>query len=251
MKVRPYLDFYGKNKIIPVSQDLSDLSIHLKRRSILYHFLHIPPALVRGRRVLEIGPGTGDNAIHTASLLPDTYTLVDGNPYSIASSRERINDPRYCFRKVRNLQCIETDFLNYRDDRRYDLVLCEGVIPAQDDCRTFLRHAASYVDDDGILVITTLSATSILADVCRRLVKPVLARKVTQAKLFDELVAFFRPHLEALPGRSRMLGDWVMDNILQPWPETSIFTIEDALDTIDDEFDLYGTSATDPRFPLV
>jgi len=33
-----------------------------------------------------------------------------------------------------------------------------------------------------------------------------------------------------------------MDNILQPWPETAVFTMENALDTLDDEFDVYGTS---------
>lgn len=241
--VRPYLDYYGQNRIIPVSQDLSDLATHLRRRSILYHFLHIPPAVVRGRRVLEVGPGTGDNAIYTASLLPDTYTLLDGNPYSIVSLRERIKDPRYSFENIRNLECVETDFLNYRDDHLYDLVLCEGVIPAQNNCRTFLKHAASFVDDGGILVITTLSAISIFADVCRRLVKPIFAQKIaTWARLVDELVAFFVPHLETLPGRSRIPRDWVMDNILQPWPQTTVFTMENALDILDGEFDLYGTS---------
>jgi ubiquinone/menaquinone biosynthesis C-methylase UbiE len=244
--VRPYLDYYAQNRIIPVNQDLSDLASHLRRRSILYHLLHIPPAVIRGRRVLEIGPGTGDNAIYTASLLPDTYTLIDGNPYSIVSLCERIKDTRYSFGRIRNLQYVETDFLNYRDDRLYDLVLCEGVIPAQDNCRAFLKHAASYVDHGGILVITTLSATSILADICRRLVKPIFSQKIaTSAKLVDELVAFFVPHLETLPGRSRVPRDWIMDNILQPWPQTTIFTIENALDTLDNEFDLYGTS---PQF---
>ena len=87
MSERPYLDYYISNKIIPVRQDISQLESHLKRRSVLYHHLSIPPAAVRSQRVLEIGPGTGDNAIHTASLSPKAYVLVDGNPYSIAATR--------------------------------------------------------------------------------------------------------------------------------------------------------------------
>jgi SAM-dependent methyltransferase len=246
MSGRPYLDYYIDNKIIPVRQDLSDFVLHMKRRSILYQFLKIPPAAVRHQKVLEIGPGTGDNATYTASLLPRTYVLVDGNPYSISALRERVADPQYMFSRIPDLQIVNCDFLAYADERRFDLVLCEGLIPGQGDAAGFLRRAASFVDSDGLLVMTTISAVSLLSEVCRRLIKPVLARRSESPEdLFERLQAFFAPHLQTLPGRSRVVGDWVNDSILQTWTRQAIFTIEDAITAIGDEFQVFGTS---PQF---
>ena len=243
---RPYLDYYAKNKIIPVRQNISDLQIHLKRRSILFYYLKIPPAAVRGQRVLEIGPGTGDNAIHIASLAPKKYTLLDGNPHSIAAVNEKIQDTRFAFRALQDLQCIETDFVQYDGTDLYDLVLCEGIIPAQDDCAAFARRAARFVDIDGLLVVTCHSAISLLSEVCRRLIKPILfSNAEDSARILSDAIELFTPHLEQLPGRSRVIEDWVRDNILQPWPETIVFSIEDALNAVGQEFYLFGTS---PQF---
>jgi len=246
MTVRPYLDYYIENKIIPVEQDLSDLALHLKRRSLLYYYLGIPPTAVRNRRVLEIGPGTGDNAVHTASLGPHTYVFVDGNPYSLNAVKKRCANPRYFLADVPNLKLIETDFLLFNDEDRYDLVLSEGLVPGQKDSKAFLRHVSSFADRDGLIVTTTISATSLLAEICRRLIKPLLgARAKTSEQLFEQLETLFEPHLQTLPGRSRSAGDWVRDSILQPYPREFVFTIADAVDAIGKEFDLYASS---PRF---
>jgi len=35
---------------------------------------------------MEVGPGSGHNAIYTALLKPASYTLVDGNPRSLAET---------------------------------------------------------------------------------------------------------------------------------------------------------------------
>lgn len=246
MAQRPYLDYYISNKIIPVRQDISQIDTHLKRRSLLYHHLHIPPNAVHRQRVLEVGPGTGDNAVHTASLLPARYVFVDGNPYSIAALKARIADDRYRFSEIPELEVVECDFFEYRDERRFDLVLCEGIVPGQTDGAGFLRHAASLVDEGGLLVITTMTATSTLAEVCRRLLKPIFASlTTTPEQLFERLCACLEPHFDTLPGRSRLAEDWIRDNILQPWPRSIIFTLPDALDAIGDEFEVHGTS---PQF---
>jgi ubiquinone/menaquinone biosynthesis C-methylase UbiE len=242
---RPFLDYYASNKIIPVRQDVTDLCAHLRRRSLLYHYLHIPPGAVRGRRVLEIGPGTGDNAIHVAALQPDFYVLIDGNPYSISAVKEKFKDDRYQFGAIRHLECIESDLLTYNDSNLYDLVICEGVIPGQANPKLFLQRAASFVIQGGLLMVTTHSAISMLAEVCRRLLKPIFAKRTTPPEdLCNELTTFLAPHLKTLPGRSRLAEDWVRDNILHPWPER-VFTIQDTIDAIGDQFDVYGTS---PQF---
>ena len=71
MQNRPaFVGFYESNNISPVSQDISDLNKHFQRRNSLFRSLGILPSLVKGIKVLEFGPGSGHNALYTASLFP-------------------------------------------------------------------------------------------------------------------------------------------------------------------------------------
>jgi hypothetical protein len=63
--------------------------------------------------------------------------------------------------------------------------------------------------------------------------------------LLNALVAFFKPDLCSLSGMSRIHEDWILDNILHPWPARCIFTIPEAIEALDESFDIVGTS---PRF---
>ena len=128
---RPFLDFYGQNNIAPVREDsVPDLDLHLKRRAALYTLLHIPPNAVRGRRVLEVGPGSGDNAIYTASLNPASYTLMDANPRSLAEVEAKLADKQFAISRLVKVEVVESDFLEYRGADKFDLVICEGTILA-------------------------------------------------------------------------------------------------------------------------
>jgi len=84
---RPFIDFYRRHGISPVSQNISNLKKHLERRKALYRHLGIPPTLVKDRTVIEFGPGNGHNAIYTTSLNPSRYVLVDGNPTGLKKPR--------------------------------------------------------------------------------------------------------------------------------------------------------------------
>lgn len=88
---KPYIDFYESHKIIPVNQDTTDFQKHIKRRNALYYQLGLIPGLINGKSVIEFGPGTGDNAMHTSSLSPARYVLVDGNSQSIKQGFSRAN----------------------------------------------------------------------------------------------------------------------------------------------------------------
>jgi hypothetical protein len=84
---RPFVDFYRENAISPVGQDIADLRRHFERRDSLYRTMGIPSLLLRDRDVLEFGPGSGHNALHTATLGLRSYTLVDGNAVGLAEAR--------------------------------------------------------------------------------------------------------------------------------------------------------------------
>jgi SAM-dependent methyltransferase len=245
MSERPYLDYYTHHGIIPVRQDIRDLEKHFRRREGLYRHLGILPASVRRQRVIEFGPGTGDNAVYTASLEPELYVFVDANPFAVAHLRSKAADGLLGANCIEYAEC---DVREFADSRSFDLVLCEGIVHAQRDPAGFLKHMAGVTAPGGIVVATTHSAISMFPEMCRRLMRPLFARDTPKRdELLPRLVRFFAPDLTYLPGMSRLPEDWVQDNILQPWPDAEqlVFTIEDAILALDDDFDLLGTS---PRF---
>src|SRR5262245_37396888 len=78
-----HLDYYTRHGINPVRYDTSDLRLHFERRASLYRTLGVTPFAVRGQRVLEVAPGTGQNSLYLARLPPASLTLVEPNPFAV------------------------------------------------------------------------------------------------------------------------------------------------------------------------
>jgi len=239
---RAYLDFYGRLNISPVAQDISDLARHFERRTALYHHLGLPPRFIAGRTVLEFGPGTGHNALVTNSFSPERYVLVDANPMSLAELRQQLTR---CFDDAGNCEIVDCQIEQFDSAERFDLVLCEGVIPTQRNPKAFLRHVAQFTAPGGVLVITCISPVSWVSEALRRLAAALLtdARDSIPAKL-DRLRTFFAPHLQTLKGMTRSVDDWILDNMLQPFVG-ELLSVEDAIRALRGNFDAYASS---PRF---
>lgn len=236
----PYVDFYKANGISPVGQDISDLKRHFQRRDSLYRFLGIPSAFIRGRSVAEFGPGSGHNALFTASLEPARFLLVDGNPKGLAETRALLDGAPGAAGRCK---VVESYFESFDTEERFDLVLAEGFLPHQSDPVSLLRHLARFVRPGGILVITTVSPVSVLAETLRRLIRTTLV--APNAPAADQLAVLrpvLAPHLAALPGMSRSLDDWLLDNIVQPFGHAELLTIPQAVEGLAGDFDLYGAS---------
>jgi 2-polyprenyl-3-methyl-5-hydroxy-6-metoxy-1,4-benzoquinol methylase len=235
---RPFVDFYRENRISPVSQDIADLQRHYERRASLYRLLGIAPGAVAEKRVVEFGPGSGHNAIATASYGPRNYRFVDGNPTGIGRLRALLAshapDLRY--------DVVESFIEDYNEPERYDLVICEGVIPFQLEPKRFARHVAGFTAPGGIVSLTTIDAASFLGDLGRRLIADKLVpASLPAAERVKQLMPHFAPHVSTLGGMSRPLDDYLFDNTVQPLPG-KMFSFADALDALDDDFDFYGSS---------
>jgi ubiquinone/menaquinone biosynthesis C-methylase UbiE len=241
MSSRPFVDFYTERKVIPTRQDVSDLARHFCRREALYRHLGIPKVLLTGASVIEFGPGSGHNALFTASARPGRYVLVDATPASLEATRSQFATGY----AGQDIQVVESDILTFRTDERFDLVLCEGVIPTQNDPAHFLRHIASFARPGGLVVMTCMDAISVLPEILRR----YLARKeIHGIENFDRqvevLVKFFQEDLTSLVGMSRHHEDWVVDQMLHPW-SGPLFSVQDALGAIGESYEFYGAS---PQF---
>ncbi len=235
-----YIDFYEDNQIIPVRQDLNDLQRHYRRRDALYRQLGILPQWFKNKSILEFGPGTGDNAVHISSKQPAQYVLVDANKYSIQSINEKVSKGQI---DSQSTEVVHSDMLAFNDDRQFDVVLCEGMLDAQDNSAKYLSHAASFVDNEGVLVITTSDYISMLGDVCRRILKPLFVEHFPDSQqLLKKLVEFLEPDFAAMPFMSKLPEDWVLDSVFHPWELDVFFPFPDAVKTISSEFDVHGAS---------
>ena len=239
MKDNPaFVEFYEKNNISPVNQNISDLNVHFKRRESLFRSLGILPAFVTGAGILEFGPGSGHNALYTASLSPARYDLVEGNPKGVTETCARLS----CYSDV-VLNVHHTLFMQFHSDRRFDLVWAEGCLPHQTDPLKMLQHIAHFVDDAGVLVVSTISGISYLSETIRRLFRDRFFDPNEEAqKQAKRLERYFAPHLSSLRGMSRPVVDWILDSIVQPLEDRKLLSIPEVVHQLSESFEAYGAS---------
>jgi len=232
------LEFYQQHGISPVKQDIGDLQAHFQRRAFLYRQLGLWPKSIEGKDVLEVGPGTGENARYTLSLNPNTYHLVEPN--------EKAREALKATFQQGNVS-ISGKTLETYDAKGFDVVLCEGLLGlAGRDARGLLDALGEKVKVGGVLVITCIDPISQCADVLRRaLAQRYIKKGASLQENVEILTPIFAPHLATLKGMTRSVEDWIVDNILNPASIGPTFSIPDALAHVEGRFEVLGCS---PRF---
>lgn len=236
------LDFYRRHGISPVRQNIQNLDAHFARRAALYRHLGILPAFLRGRTVLEIGPGSGFNSVYTASLRPSRYVLVEANPRGVDDIASLFsNFPEL----AGGIEVVSASADYYRSAEPFEFVFCEGMVALAGvpDPQRLLRRVAENTGPGGLLVITCIDAVSDFAETLRRLVAQLV---IDPASDIDEqvqvLLPIFEPHLSSLAGMSRHHDDWIIDNLLNPASIGPLLSIPDAVSALAGEFDVFGAS---------
>lgn len=241
-ETHPYIDFYKKYKISPVAQDISDLKKHYDRREYLYRRLGILPSFIRDKSVIEFGPGSGHNALYTYSLNPSRYVLVDGNPTGLRECEELFKN---YFPESKRYKLIECLIEGFQTDELFDLVICEGLIGAQNNPKEFVKIVARFTKPGGVCIVTCYDEVGMFADFLRCLIGTIVTEENMDFDVKTEiLVKTFEKQLKNLKGMSRSCKDWVVDQIINKalWRDSHLFSIEDTLDALDDSFDVYGGS---------
>jgi SAM-dependent methyltransferase len=239
------LDFYRRHQISPVRQDIRDLGAHFGRRAALYRHLGILPAFLRGRTVLEIGPGSGFNSVYTASLEPSRYVLVEPNPRGVDDIRALFsNDAGLAGR----IEIVSASVEDFQPSQPFEFVFCEGMLALAgvSDPGRLLRAVARQSAPGGVLVITCIDAVSQLSEVLRRFIAQWLIDPADDLdRQVQRLLPVFSPHLSTVKGMTRRHDDWIIDNLLNPASIGPLLSIADAVAVLRDEFDVFGAS---PRF---
>ena len=235
-----FVGFYESNHISPVSQDISDLQKHYQRRESLFRALGILPNLIKKAAILEFGPGSGHNALYTASLSPSLYELVEGNFKGHKETTERLAS----FAITTKIHHIL--FTEYQSSEKFDLVWAEGCLPHQSYPIPLMLHMASFVALGGCICVSTNNGISYLSETLRRLFRDRFFEEKTDVHaMVRDLKPHIQPHLQHLRGMSRPVEDWILDSIVQPMKDRRLLSIPEVIYSLSHEFDVYGSS---PRF---
>lgn len=234
------LDYYKKREISPVKQNIDNISLHYKRREKLYRQLGIPTIAFENKSVLEVGPGSGYNALAFLRWGAQ-MTLVEPNPTGVEEMRrlfsENMIDPSRYSVVTRTLEEFDTN-------QQFDIVIAEGFIHFDSNASDLLKKLSGYVKQGGVIVTTCHDYESLFIEQIKRLIAHVLIRNVSEYnKRVDLLTDFFKDQFKHLPTMSRSVSDWIKDDILNPsFNSGALLGIEDAIRCFSDEFDFLGSS---------
>ena len=117
-----HLSFYIKNNVSPVRQDVQNHIKHFERRKNLYKFLGVTSNFLKGKSVIEIGPGSGQNSLYTASCNPLELFLLEPNPSGIKQIKESYKAWPL---DHTNPTLINNDFLKFETETKYEFVIAE------------------------------------------------------------------------------------------------------------------------------
>lgn len=241
LKDNPYISFYGKHKISPVHQDLSDMKMHVARRARLYRSLGLPAIVFSGKRVLEIGPGGGYN-----SLVPIIWgarmDFVEPNPKAQRELTGLFSGRKIGKDKWRLFPCRIEDF---NTDSRYEIVIAEGFIPGLYDRAKVILKLRELVAPGGVIVVTCIDEIGFLFELVKRSIGHKLIAK-SNIQGFENKVALlseaFGSHLKSLKFASRPVKDWVSDNFFNPAIYGKFFNISECINEFGADFEVLGTS---------
>ena len=240
-KARPFLDFYEKHEIIPTKLIIESQSEFFAQRDRLFKSLGVPPILLRGKNIFELGPGTGQKATHLLSMHPMSYVAVENNPMSLEATRAAIENSNYSG----SAEVKDQDFLAYESLMHFDLVLAELVLSTQSNPEHFLKKLLEITIDQGILVFTCCDPISMLSETLRKAI--TLNEDLVDDDLKSSsirIASFFKQDLDHLKGMNRVRTDWAIDQLINPWIGP-LLSIPDAITFLGSGAVFHGSS---PRF---
>lgn len=211
-------DYYGRIGLNPVGHDISrekHLRLHeRKRRNLLEHHLKLPFQTWKGARVIEFGPGSGENAVvlarHGARM-----TFVEPLDYLIAELKGK-------FTALGVPDAIETvhhEVLEkFETSERYDFVFAEGFVHFLDDPVKGVRRLSSYLAPEGFLVISVVHPVGTFIEFIKKvyleMMASALGRDSAEAR-FELARGLFEGPFKAI-NHSRGFESWAKDCVLNP-----------------------------------
>ena len=207
-----HLDYYIKNKISPVRQNIKKKISHFERRDSLYKYLGITKKFINKSEILEVGPAEGHNAAYLASCDPKKLDLVEANPSAFKNIKKVFKSFKVSTKK---LTVFKKKFEDFKSSKKYDLVICVAWLGISKNEVELINKLGNYVKKDGIIIITASNSVAFLSNIIRRFVACNLTNEnMNFKKKSFYLSKLFGSHLKTLKNMSCPHIDWVQDSLL-------------------------------------
>lgn len=208
------LEFYNKIGGVLDPKEKDDIELHLFRRARLYDMLGIPNRFFRGAKVLDIGSGSGYNAL-AFLLFGAKVDIVEPNQQAQNKAIELFAR----FNIEQNQITIYSDIRDVKNENKYDLICAEAVLHVLEvPLRNFIMDKIKVLSrKDSLVVIGSMCNFSYFYEDIRRYLGKIL---IANEDDFNQQVIIlsdaFGAHLKELRYAVRPIEDWVTDNILNP-----------------------------------
>lgn len=244
MIMNDYLKYYGEHNISPVSQDISDIESHFRKREKLYRQLGIPTMAFKDKEILEVGPGSGYNtlAFFTWGGKNATVTLVEANPQGISEMKKLFKEQKIETSRYKIHECVIEEF---QTDILYDIVIAEGFLPPLNNNNEIIQKLAGFVRPGGVIVITCSDYMGLFVEHMKRLICQMLVKDIDNyEEKVKRCVELLEPQFRKLQGMSRGAEDWVKDNVFNPVYNSNngYLSLERGVQCFSDDFDFLGSS---------
>lgn len=240
IKRNEYLDHYIKHNISPVRQDISKIDAHILRRKTLYRMLGLLPSSFAGKDILEVGPGSGYNALVVAKWKPAKLVLIEPNPTGAKHISELFKKNGITGNRVKVCNKMIEQFTS---GERFDIVLCEGLIPGLRNKNEVLSRLDSLLKEDGVLVVTCADEISTFFELIRYFFAFRLTGRINNFKdKLKVLIEAFGSHLDSLGGFSRLKEDWCADALLGEAHFNYDFSLKKCIQFFKERYFIYNAS---------
>lgn len=236
-----FIEYYGQHGISPVKQDITEINKHYARREKLYRQLGIPCIAFEGKRILEVGPGSGYNTLALFFFGGGDLTLVEPNHTGVVEMKKLFSEYNIPPERYVIKECMIEEMLV---SEKFDIVIAEGFLHSIDNCDEIINKLSLLVNEGGVIIVTCMDVISMFVEQMKRFVCHIMIKDIsdyeTQVK---KCTGFFHKHMQNLKGMSRSVEDWVRDDILNPaFNNQKILSIGKAIECFGREFSFLGSS---------
>ncbi len=219
---RQFISYYDNIGFAPTGIDPSKINLLSRNRTNLYRKLGLHDSFFKGINALEIGPGSGENALDLLDRGVKKLTLCDfSNSVLQHLNQKASEDSRLALKKLNAESTLNLG--------TFDLVLIEGVIPLQHKPLEIFKNAIESLGPNGVLITTCADEISLLSEVLRKFMLNLLIE--TEGFTLNDCVTFLSEDFANLPSMTRDPVHWVHDSIFNPWLGVP-FSVADLLENL-------------------
>lgn len=242
-KDNPLLDFYIKNSVSPVRQNIEDFKAHSLRREKLYLSLGMPLITFDSKMVCEVGPGGGYNSLVFLDW-GSNLTLIEPNPTGVEDIEKNFEMFKIDSNKYVVQNCVIEKFIG---KSQFDIVIAEGFLPGicKVNRKSIIKRIDEILNKNGIVTVTCIDSVSMFFELLRRLIGKRLlfsSEKSGLTESIELLTHSFSSHFSELKYASRPCEDWVTDNLINPALVNDLFGIDNCFEEFPSNYELLGSS---------